>query len=156
MDKSIDVGAIVDPVQLKSITDMIAANDEGELYAAPVELPVEGSFYPPTLITGLSPSAKLMQEEIFGPVLVATTFRTPEEAVSLANNTRYGLAATGWSENVNLPLSIAPQQAAGVVRGYATHLLDAAACPGGVRASRTVRACGVEGLYGHARPQCNR
>ena len=153
MDKSIDVGAIVDPVQLKSITDMIAANDEGELYAAPVELPVEGSFYPPTLITGLSPSAKLMQEEIFGPVLVATTFRTPEEAVSLANNTRYGLAATVWSENVNLALSIAPKLAAGVVWVNATNLFDAAAGFGGVRESGFGREGGWEGLQAYTRPK---
>ena len=153
MDKSIDVGAIVDPVQLKSITDMIAANDEGELYAAPVELPVEGSFYPPTLITGLSPSAKLMQEEIFGPVLVATTFRTPEEAVSLANNTRYGLAATVWSENVNLALSIAPKLAAGVVWVNATNLFDAAAGFGGVRESGFGREGGWEGLKAYTRPK---
>ena len=61
------------------------------------------------------PPRPLMQEEIFGPVLVATTFRTPAEAVELANNTRYGLAATLWTENVNLALDVAPKLAAGVV-----------------------------------------
>ena len=81
-------------IQLQTITEMVASNNEGETYKANTALPAEGCFYPPTLITGLAPSSRLMQEEIFGPVLVSTTFRTPSEAVALANNTRYGLAAT--------------------------------------------------------------
>jgi len=112
LDKSIDVGAIVDPAQLKSITDMIAANTEGEMFQT--EAP-EGCFYPPTLITGLHTASTLMQEEIFGPVLVSTTFRTPAEAVQMANDTRYGLAATLWTENINLALGIAPKLVAGIV-----------------------------------------
>ena len=87
-----------------------------------------------------------MQEEIFGPVLVGTTFRTPEEAVALANNTRYGLAATIWSENVNLALDIAPKLSAGVVWVNATNLFDAAAPFGGVRESGFGREGGWEGL----------
>ncbi|WP_298676477.1 aldehyde dehydrogenase family protein, partial [uncultured Lentibacter sp.] len=153
LDKSIDIGAIVDPVQLKTIESMVAGNDEGSVYAAPVTLPSEGSFYAPTLITGLSPSSKLMQEEIFGPVLVATTFRTPAEAVSLANNTRYGLAATVWSENVNLALDIAPKLAAGVVWVNATNLFDAAAGFGGVRESGFGREGGWEGLAAYTKPK---
>nr|MDA3887664.1 aldehyde dehydrogenase family protein [Allgaiera sp.] len=75
LDKCIDIGAVVDPVQLQSITEMVAANTEGETHRAEIAVP-EGCFYPPTLITGLSPSARLMQEEIFGTVLVSTTFHT--------------------------------------------------------------------------------
>ena len=102
MDKSIDVGAIVDPIQHAAITRMVNANTDGETYVTAAKIPSTGCFYPPTLITGLSPSARLMQEEIFGPVLVSTTFRTPAEAVQLANNTRYGLAATLWSDQSGL------------------------------------------------------
>jgi len=87
LDKCIDVGAVVDPVQLATITNMVAGNTAGETYQAAVDLP-EGCFYLPTLITGLTPSDTLMQEEIVGPVLASTTFRTPGEAVALANNTR--------------------------------------------------------------------
>ena len=61
-------------------------------------MPADGLFYPPTLITGLAPASVLAQEEIFGPVLVSMTFRTQEEALALANNSRYGLAASVWSE----------------------------------------------------------
>ena len=95
-----------------------------------------------------------MQEEIFGPVLVSTTFRTPGEAVQLANNTRYGLAATLWTENVNLALDIAPKLAAGVVWVNATNLFDAAAGFGGVRESGFGREGGWEGLRAYTRPNC--
>ncbi|WP_197918259.1 aldehyde dehydrogenase family protein [Thiosulfatihalobacter marinus] len=153
LDKCIDVGAVVDPVQLQTITDMVASNTEGQTYHANVDIPAEGCFYPPTLITGLAPSARLMQEEIFGPVLVATTFRTPGEAVALANNTRYGLAASLWSENVNLALDVAPKLAAGVVWVNATNLFDAAAGFGGLRESGYGREGGWEGLSAYTKPR---
>ncbi|WP_394195822.1 aldehyde dehydrogenase family protein [Litoreibacter albidus] len=148
LDKCIDVGAIVDPVQRAMIADMVAANDEGEVYqtAAP-----DGCYYPPTLITGLTTSSKLMQEEIFGPVLVSTTFRTPVEAVAMTNDTRYGLAATVWTENVNLALDIAPQLVAGVVWVNSTNLMDAAAGFGGVRESGYGREGGWEGLTSYTK-----
>ena len=152
LDKSIDVGAIVDPKQLDAITALVAANTAGTTYVAACEMPVEGSFYPPTLITDLHPADTLMQEEIFGPVLVSTTFRTPAEAVSIANNTRYGLAATIWSENVNLALDIAPKLAAGIVWINGTNMMDAAAGFGGVRESGFGREGGWEGLGAYTRP----
>jgi aldehyde dehydrogenase (NAD+) len=151
LDKCIDMGAIVDPIQLQTISDLVAANDAGETHHASVKIPSQGCFYPPTLITGLSTSDSLMQEEIFGPVLVSTTFRTPSEAVDLANNTRYGLAATVWTENVNLALDIAPKLVAGVVWINATNLFDAAAGFGGVRESGFGREGGWEGLAAYTR-----
>ncbi|MEP4194046.1 MAG: aldehyde dehydrogenase family protein [Aliishimia sp.] len=153
LDKSIDVGAIVDPVQLTTIQTLVAAHPEGDHHVAACDLPESGCFYPPTLITGLAPSDALMQEEIFGPVLVSSTFRTPSEAVQMANNTRYGLAATVWTENVNLALDIAPKLAAGVVWVNATNLFDAAAGFGGVRESGFGREGGWEGLTAYTKPQ---
>ncbi|MDE9451222.1 aldehyde dehydrogenase family protein [Aliiroseovarius sp. Z3] len=154
LDKSIDVGAVVDPVQHAQITKLVDAGaGDGELYQAPCPLPTSGCFYPPTLITGLSSASMLMQEEIFGPVLVATTFRTPSEAIEIANNTRYGLAATVWSENVNLTLDIAPKLAAGVVWVNGTNMFDAAAGFGGVRESGFGREGGWEGLQAYTKPR---
>ncbi|MEL7300946.1 MAG: aldehyde dehydrogenase family protein [Pseudomonadota bacterium] len=153
LDKSIDIGAVVDPVQLQTIKSLVDANVEGETYHAPGPLPAEGCYYPPTLITGLSTASPLMQEEIFGPVLVGTTFRTPAEAVQIANNTRYGLAATLWTENVNLALDVAPKLAAGVVWVNATNLFDAAAGFGGVRESGFGREGGWEGLLAYTKPK---
>ena len=150
LDKCIDVGAIVDPVQLDTITRLVDASD-GEIYRANTPVPTTGCFYPPTLITGLHTASKLMQEEIFGPVLVGTTFRTPSEAVELANNTRYGLAATVWTENINLALDMAPKLVAGVVWVNATNLFDAAAGFGGVRESGFGREGGWEGLRAYTR-----
>jgi aldehyde dehydrogenase (NAD+) len=150
LDKCIDVGAVVDPVQLESIKSMVAGT-RGEVYHASTPVPGIGCYYPPTLISGLATSDTLMQEEIFGPVLVSTTFRTPEEAVELANNSRYGLAATIWSENVNLALDVAPKLAAGVVWVNSTNLFDAAAGFGGVRESGFGREGGWEGLMAYTR-----
>ena len=150
LDKCIDVGAVVDPSQLATITDMVNASD-GTVYRANTPLP-QGCYYPPTLITGLGTASRLMQEEIFGPVLVSMTFRTPSEAVELANNTRYGLAATVWTENVNLALDIAPKLRAGVVWVNATNLFDAAAGFGGVRESGFGREGGWEGLMAYLKP----
>jgi aldehyde dehydrogenase (NAD+) len=150
LDKCIDVGAIVDPVQLAMIRGMVEASD-GEVYHAACAVP-EGCFYPPTLITGLNAASRLMQEEVFGPVLVSMTFRTPSEAVELANNTRYGLAASIWTENVNLALDMAPKVKAGVVWVNATNLFDAAAGFGGVRESGFGREGGWEGLMAYLRP----
>ncbi len=152
LDKCIDVGAVVDPVQHAAITRLVDANTEGEVYRAATDMPQTGCFYPPTLITGLSPAAPLMQEEIFGPVLVSGTFRTPAEAVQLANNTRYGLAATLWTENLNLALDVAPKLASGVVWVNATNLFDAAAPFGGVRESGYGREGGWEGLLAYLEP----
>ncbi len=151
LDKAIDIGAIIDPVQLQTITDLVARNPEGDHYVAATPLP-NGCFYPPTLITGLGTASPLMQEEIFGPVLVAMTFRTPEEAVQLANNTRYGLAATVWTENINLALDIAPKIKSGIVWINATNLMDAAAGFGGVRESGFGREGGWEGLMAYLKP----
>lgn len=153
LDKCIDLGAVVDPVQLRAITEMVEGNTAGQTYRAAIEMPGAGCFYPPTLITGLAPSDRLMQEEIFGPVLVSTTFRTPAEAVQLANNSRYGLAATVWSENLNLALDVAPKLAAGVVWVNATNLFDAAAGFGGLRESGFGREGGWEGLSAYTRPK---
>jgi aldehyde dehydrogenase (NAD+) len=154
MDKAIDVGAIVDPKQLKTITDMVDSglSDGGEIYRANTPMPNSGCYYPPTLITGLETSARLMQEEIFGPVLVATTFRTPTEAVALANNTRYGLASSIWTENINLALDIAPKIECGVAWINTTNQFDAAAGFGGRRESGFGREGGREGLYAYTKP----
>ena len=151
LDKCIDVGAVVDPVQLAAITAMVEGSNEGEVYRAATPVPA-GCFYPPTLITGLSPAARLMQEEIFGPVLVAMTFRTPAEAAELANNTRYGLAASVWTENVNLALDMAPKIKAGVVWVNGTNMFDAAAGFGGIRESGFGREGGWEGLLAYLKP----
>lgn len=150
LDKSIDVGAIVDPVQLARITALVAQGGGDGTVHQPVPAP-DGCFYPPTLITGMHSSAQLMQDEIFGPVLVSTTFRTQAEAVQIANNTRFGLAASVWTENINLALDIAPKLTAGVVWVNGANMMDAAAGFGGLRESGFGREGGWEGLQAYTK-----
>ncbi|MEO0751628.1 MAG: aldehyde dehydrogenase family protein, partial [Pseudomonadota bacterium] len=153
LDKSIDIGAMVNPAQVARVQTLLEAHPEGDRFTATCAMPDRGAYLPPMLITGLSSANALMQEEIFGPVLVGTTFRTPQEAVQLANNTRYGLAATVWSENVNLALGIAPQLVAGVVWINGTNMFDAAAPFGGTRESGFGREGGWEGLSAYLKPK---
>ena len=149
LDKSVDIGAIVAPVQLKQIQALVKQGaDEGATMWQPSwSCPKEGCFYPPTLFTNVSPASTIAQVEIFGPVLAAMTFRTPEEAVKLANNTRYGLAASIWSEDINLALDLATQVKAGTVWINSTNQFDAASGFGGYRESGFGREGGKEGLY---------
>src|SRR5690606_13986048 len=158
LDKSIDIGAIIAPVQLEKITRLV---EEGKASGATCfqpswAAPKEGWYFPPTLFTNVSPAATIAQEEIFGPVVVSLTFRTPAEAVELANDTRYGLAASVWTENVNLALDVAPQLKAGVVWVNSTNLFDAAAGFGGYRESGFGREGRREGMYEYLRPAYER
>ncbi len=149
LDKCVDIGAIVAPIQLKTIEDLVQkGKDEGNICWQPNwTCPKEGYFYPPTLFTNVSPSSVIAQEEIFGPVLVAMTFRSHGEAVKLANNTRYGLAASIWTEDINLALDIAPKIKAGTVWVNCSNVFDAASGFGGYRESGFGREGGKEGLY---------
>src|SRR6185503_13594793 len=149
LDKAVDMGAIVAPVQLERIRGLVQQGvDEGATMWQPSwACPTEGCFYPPTLFTGVQPSSTIAQVEIFGPVLVSMTFRTPEESVALANNTPYGLAASVWTESINLALDIAPKIKAGVVWVNSTNLFDAAAGFGGYRESGFGREGGREGMW---------
>ena len=152
-DKAVDLGAIVAPVQLERIEALVRQGvEEGaQMWQPSWSCPRDGWFYPPTLFTGVEPAATIAQVEIFGPVLAAMTFRTPDEAVALANNTRYGLAASVWTENVNLALHVAAKLQAGTVWINSTNLFDAASGFGGYRESGYGREGGKEGLWEYLR-----
>lgn len=149
LDKSVDVGAIVASVQLRRIQELVKKGQDegGTLLQSSCEIPTKGNFFAPSLFIDVEPASTVVQEEIFGPVAVAMTFRTPEEAVQLANHTRYGLAATIWSENINLALDTAARVKAGVVWVNSTNLFDAAAGFGGYKESGFGREGGREGMY---------
>ncbi|MBK8161438.1 MAG: aldehyde dehydrogenase family protein [Rhodospirillaceae bacterium] len=155
LDKCIDMGAIVAPVQLERIKSLVATGvaEGADLFQPNIDLPKGGSFYPPTLLSNVHTAATVAREEIFGPVLVSMTFRTPDEAVMLANNTRYGLSASVWSETIGLALDIAPKLQAGVVWINATNLFDAAVGFGGYRESGYGREGGKEGAYEYLKPK---
>src|SRR6202051_3983102 len=154
LDKAIDIGAIVARVQLDRIHRLVSQGvAEGATCWQPqVVLPSRGFYYPPTLLSNVHPTSIVAQQEIFGPVLAAMTFRTPREAVELANNTVYGLAACVWSENVNVALHTAAQIKAGVVWVNCTNLFDASCGFGGYRESGFGREGGREGLLEYLEP----
>lgn len=162
LDKNIDMGAIIDHSQLMQIKEKVGqgVKEGASLYqpsswdkSSCKESESENTYYyPPTLLTQVEPAYRLAQEEIFGPVLVAMTFRTPKEAVQMANNSRYGLAVSLWSENINLTLDIAPQIKAGSVWINCTNHFDAASGFGGYRESGFGREGGKEGLFEYVQP----
>jgi aldehyde dehydrogenase (NAD+) len=155
LDKAIDIGAIVARVQLDRIERMVAQGvaDGATCWQPEVVLPARGFYYPPTLLSNVHPTSIVAQQEIFGPVLAAMTFRTPREAVELANNTVYGLASCVWSENINVALHVAAQIKAGVVWVNCTNLFDAACGFGGYRESGYGREGGQEGLREYMEPK---
>lgn len=155
LDKCIDMGAIVAPVQLQRIEKLVKQGvEEGaELFQSEIDLPKGGSYFRPTLLANVQPTSVVATEEIFGPVAVSMTFRTPEEAVQLANHSRYGLAASVWSETIGLALHVAAKLQAGVVWVNATNLFDAAAGFGGKKESGFGREGGKEGAYEYLKPK---
>ena len=155
LDKAIDVGAIVARVQLERIQRLVEQGvAEGATCWQPpgLALPSRGLYFPPTLLSNVHPASIVAQQEIFGPVLAAITFRTPREAVELANNTVYGLAASVWSESINVALQVAAQLKAGVVWVNSTNLFDAACGFGGYRESGYGREGGREGMLEYLEP----
>ncbi|MBY8918551.1 aldehyde dehydrogenase family protein (plasmid) [Nitratireductor sp. L1-7-SE] len=149
LDKSTDVGAIVSPVQVERISALVAKGVEegGQLWQASAPLPEKGNYIAPGFFTDVEPAATVCQVEIFGPIAASMTFRTPDEAAALANNSRYGLAASVWSENINVALDLAARVKAGVVWINCTNMLDAGAGFGGYRESGFGREGAREGLY---------
>ncbi|MGZ7029909.1 MAG: aldehyde dehydrogenase family protein, partial [Terriglobales bacterium] len=154
LDKSIDIGAIVARVQLDRIKRLVdqGVADGATCWQPQIELPGRGLYYPPTLLSNVHPTSIVAQQEIFGPVLATMTFRTPSEAVELANNTVYGLAACVWSESMNVALHVASQLKAGVVWVNCTNLFDASCGFGGYRESGYGREGGREGLLEYLEP----
>jgi aldehyde dehydrogenase (NAD+) len=155
LDKAIDIGAIVARVQLERIQRLVdrGVADGATCWQPPgLTMPSRGFYFPPTLLSGVHPTSVAAQQEIFGPVLVAMTFRTPREAVELANNSVYGLASSVWSESINVALHVASQLKAGVVWINSTNLFDAACGFGGYRESGYGREGGREGLLEYLEP----
>ena len=148
LDKSTDIGAINSLKQLKRIKSLvISGTKEGaNIYQPKIEVPKSGYYYPPTLLENTNQSMNVCQTEIFGPVLSVIPFRTPNEAVSIANNSKYGLSSSVWTENINLGLDIAPKIKVGVVWINSTNMFDASAGFGGYRESGFGREGGEEGL----------
>ena len=150
LDKSIDMGAIVDPVQLERIRDAGRRRRGRRRHRCGSR---RGPFRPraASIRRRCSPECRrrrrIAQEEIFGPVLVSMTFRTPAEAVELANNTPYGLASSVWTREHQPRARHRAEDQGGIVWVNSTNLFDAAAGFGGYKESGFGREGGREGMY---------
>jgi len=155
LDKCLDMGTLVSPEQHDRVHGFVEAGREEGAQVFQLTLPegAQGSFYPPTLVTGVGSTSILVREEIFGPVAVVQTFRTPTEAVKLANNTKFGLGASVWSENLPLALEAASSIRAGSVWVNCHNMFDAAAGFGGYKESGYGREGGREGLFAYLKPK---
>ena len=155
LDKAIDMGAIVAPVQLERIASLVeqGVKEGATLHQPAGAIPSSGCYFPPTLLSNVATSSTVATEEIFGPVAVSMTFRTPDEAIQLANHSRYGLAASIWSETIGLALNVAAKLDSGVVWVNTTNMFDAACGFGGKKESGFGREGGREGAFEYLKPK---
>lgn len=151
LDKNTDIGAINSKAQLERIQELVqSGKDEGaEIFQPRCAMPEKGFFFPPTIFTEVTPSHRIAQEEIFGPVLSVLTFRTPQEAVEKANNTPYGLACGIWSDKGSKLFEVAGQLKAGVIWGNTYNRFDPTSPFGGYKESGFGREGGVQGLLAY-------
>jgi len=151
LDKNTDIGAINSKEQLDKITNLVneGIEDGGELFQTECELPGNGFWFRPSLFTNVQPSYSIAREEIFGPVLTTLTFRTPEEAVEIANNTEYGLSAGVWTEKGSKILWTADRLDAGVVWANTFNKFDPSSPFGGYKESGFGREGGRHGLLSY-------
>jgi aldehyde dehydrogenase (NAD+) len=153
LDKNTDIGAINSKPQLDKIRGLVDAGvaEGGELIQPRCSLPTKGYWFPPSLITGVTASHRVAQEEIFGPVLSVMTFRTAEEAIERANNTPYGLSAGVWTDKGSKIFNIVSKLRAGVVWANTYNKFDPTSPFGGYKESGFGREGGVHGLLPYVR-----
>ncbi len=153
LDKNTDIGAINSKPQLDKIRELVDAgvSEGGELIQPKCTLPAKGYWFPPSLITGVTASHRVAQEEIFGPVLSVMTFRTPDEAIERANNTPYGLSAGVWTDKGSKIFKMVAKLRAGVVWANTYNKFDPTSPFGGFKESGFGREGGVHGLMPYVR-----
>jgi aldehyde dehydrogenase (NAD+) len=153
LDKNTDIGAINSKPQLEKIRSLVDAgvSEGGELVQPRCRLPEKGYWFPPSLITGVTASHRVAQEEIFGPVLSVMTFRTPDEAIERANNTPYGLSAGVWTDKGSKIFKMVSKLRAGVVWANTYNKFDPASPFGGYKESGFGREGGLQGLHAYVR-----
>ena len=153
LDKNTDIGAINSRPQLDKIRALVKSGvDEGAtMEQTRCALPARGYWFPPTVLTDVTMSHRVAQEEIFGPVLSVMTFRTAEEAFERANNTPYGLSAGVWTEKGSKIFKLAQKLRAGVVWANTYNKFDPASPFGGYKESGFGREGGVQGLSAYVR-----
>ena len=153
LDKNTDIGAINSKMQLKRINAYlkIGTAEGADLYQSTCAVPKKGYWCRPSLFLNASQSHRIVQEEIFGPVLAVQTFRTVDEAISKANNTPFGLSAGVWSDKGAKVFKVSNQMRAGVVWANTFNKFDPSSPFGGYKESGVGREGGVHGLLPYVR-----
>lgn len=148
LDKNTDIGAINSKKQLETIQNYIAIGlkEGAEIYQPKCTLPKTGNWCAPTLFLNVSQSHRIVQEEIFGPVLVIQTFRTIDEVIEKANNTPYGLSAGVWTQKGSKIFHLTQNLNAGVVWANTFNKFDPTSPFGGYKESGYGREGGLHGL----------
>lgn len=148
LDKNTDIGAINSKMQLERIEEFlqVGAAEGAEMFQAPCPLPAKGFWCRPTLFLNVSQSHRVVQEEIFGPVLAVQTFRTVDEVIEKANNTPYGLSGGVWTDKGSKIFKVTSQLRAGVVWANTYNKFDPASPFGGYKESGVGREGGLHGL----------
>jgi len=151
LDKNTDVGAINSKKQLDKINEyiQIGLNEGANMYQSSGEIPQNGYFCRPTLFTEVSQSNRIVQEEIFGPVLAVQTFRTPEEVLEKANNTPYGLSGGVWTDKGSKIFNMTTRLKAGVIWANTFNKFDPTSPFGGYKESGIGREGGLHGLMAY-------
>lgn len=148
LNKNTDIGAINSKMQLDRIREYLSESVEGnqQIFQTKCSLPDKGYWCCPTLVENVSQSHRIVQEEVFGPVLTIQTFRTPDEAVSLANNTHYGLSSGIWTDKGSKIFKTGKQIRAGVIWANTFNKFDPTSPFGGFKESGVGREGGIHGL----------
>lgn len=148
LDKNTDIGAINSKEQLTTINNYlkIGVNEGAEMYQPNCSVPTKGFWCKPTLFTNVSQSNRIVQEEIFGPVLAIQTFRTVSEVIEKANNTPFGLSAGVWTDKGSKLFNLSSQLKAGIIWGNTFNKFDPTSPFGGYKESGFGREGGLHGL----------
>lgn len=151
LDKNTDIGAINSKAQLNKIKSLvkIGINEGGTIHQSSCTLPSKGFWFKPTLFTDVAQSSRIVQEEVFGPVLAIQTFRTVEEVIEKANNTPYGLSGGVWTDKGSKVFKVSSKLKAGVVWANTYNKFDPTSPFGGYKESGMGREGGLHGLYSY-------
>ncbi|MFM7473013.1 MAG: aldehyde dehydrogenase family protein, partial [Crocinitomicaceae bacterium] len=153
LDKNTDIGAINSKEQLETIESYIeiGKKEGAEIYQPACDIPIKGYYCPPTLFLNVAQSHRIVQEEIFGPVLTIQTFRTVDEVIQKANNSPYGLAAGVWTDKGSRIFNLTTKLKAGVVWANTYNKFDPTSPFGGYKESGFGREGGVHGLSAYVK-----
>ena len=151
LDKNTDIGAINSKMQLDKIKMYVklGKDEGGTIYQTECSLPKKGYWFAPTIFTDVSQSNRIVQEEIFGPVLAIQTFRTVEEVITKANNSPYGLSGGVWTDKGSKIFKVTQDIRAGVIWANTFNKFDPASPFGGYKESGVGSEGGIEGLSGY-------